>query len=234
MAQPAPVPRDPQVEILELKEDSVKFVLSGVDVSVANSLRRAMIAEVPTIAIDVVEIQQNTSALHDQFIAHRLGLIPLSSHNVDHYAYTHECKCDVADGPGCPLCLIHFTLAVRNNSSSGEPITVTGADLNPVQNDEVRPAHQLTRDEEPIVIVKLGKNQEIRLDATAKKGKTRRCLVVCACSTVTVIEDWVCVGGEGTLVHSHSGIMPAFLNWTSVLSSLPPSLSLALLRTHTH
>jgi DNA-directed RNA polymerase II subunit RPB3 len=38
--------RNPKLEILELKEDFIKFVLSDTDVSVANALRRVMIAEV--------------------------------------------------------------------------------------------------------------------------------------------------------------------------------------------
>ncbi|KAL5053584.1 hypothetical protein RYX36_034266 [Vicia faba] len=49
--------RMPRVKIRELKDDYMKFELRDTDASVANALRRVMISEVLTIAIDLVEIE---------------------------------------------------------------------------------------------------------------------------------------------------------------------------------
>jgi len=81
------------IKILEHSRYNVKFELNNTDLSVANALRRIMISEVPTMTIDLVEIKENTSALHDEFIAHRLGLIPLQSDNVDLYKTSEQCAC---------------------------------------------------------------------------------------------------------------------------------------------
>lgn len=44
----------------------------------ANAIRRSL-SDVPTLAIDEVEIYKNDSALYDEVIANRLGLVPLKT-----------------------------------------------------------------------------------------------------------------------------------------------------------
>jgi DNA-directed RNA polymerase I and III subunit RPAC1 len=69
--------RDLRFEIISLDENDIVFDLINADVSIANALRRIMIAEVPTVAIETVYFEDNTSIIQDEVLAHRLGLIPL-------------------------------------------------------------------------------------------------------------------------------------------------------------
>jgi len=66
-----------KIEITSLNDEDLEFELIGVDASIANALRRIMMAEVPTMAIESVYIKNNTSVIQDEVLAHRIGLIPL-------------------------------------------------------------------------------------------------------------------------------------------------------------
>ena len=46
-------------------------------ISFSNAIRRIMISEVPTYAIEDVYIYENSSSMDDEILAHRLGLIPI-------------------------------------------------------------------------------------------------------------------------------------------------------------
>jgi DNA-directed RNA polymerase I and III subunit RPAC1 len=57
----------------------MEFDLIGVDCSLANAFRRILISEVPTMAIEKVFVHNNTSLFQDEFLSHRLGLIPIKA-----------------------------------------------------------------------------------------------------------------------------------------------------------
>ena len=65
--------------MIKLDEEEIVFDLGGAEPALANALRRIMIAEIPTMAIEKVNIWQNTSIIADENLAHRLGLIPIKA-----------------------------------------------------------------------------------------------------------------------------------------------------------
>lgn len=146
-----------EVKVVEEKENVLRFLLSGTNHTYANALRRAMIAEVPAMAVDDVIIVENTSVLYDEMIAHRLGLIPLKT-DLDAYVLPEECDCK--SELGCSKCRASFTLEAE---AVGEPVMVYSSDLKP--EGEVTPVSG------NIPIVKLGPAQRLRLELYARLGR---------------------------------------------------------------
>lgn len=68
--------RNLSIEVHYNRQHDLSFSLVGVDAAIANALRRILIAEVSTLAIETVFIEDNTSVIHDEVLSHRLGLIP--------------------------------------------------------------------------------------------------------------------------------------------------------------
>ncbi|KAG5460229.1 MAG: DNA-directed RNA polymerase [Olpidium bornovanus] len=82
-----------------------------------------MIAEVPTVAIDMVDFEENTSVLADEFIAHRLGMIPLDSAAASTLKYTRDCTCV----EHCENCSVTITLDAK--CTGDNQLQVTSKDL---------------------------------------------------------------------------------------------------------
>ena len=59
--------------------ERIEMDVSGVSTSFMNALRRYVIAYVPTLAIDTVTVYENTTHMFDEFIAHRLGMVPIKT-----------------------------------------------------------------------------------------------------------------------------------------------------------
>ena len=148
------------------------------------------------MAIDFVEINDNSTVLDDEFIAHRLGLIPLYSKEVNRFKYARDCDCE----HGCIYCSVKFSLDIKNNSN--EIMFVTQKDLINMTmdaddqeiHDKVKQTKHCKRvlpiiynknmdidmknddltendiSKEEIIIVKLGTNQRLKFTCIAKKG----------------------------------------------------------------
>lgn len=158
--------RRPRVVVRKLTDDYCEFVLSGTDTSMANAIRRIIIADVPTIAIDLVEIENNTTVLNDEFLAHRLGLIPLKSDLAWRMKQPYE-----ATGDEDEITDVVLSLNVKCTAEGTQFITSNDLVLDH-NHTSVKPINYMgaPEDEKPIVIVKMRKGQELKLRAIARKG----------------------------------------------------------------
>lgn len=183
-----PHQRFPKVKVNSVAPHEIQFDLTDTCTSVANTLRRIIIGETPTLMIDLVEFSDNSTVLNDEYIAHRLGLVPIRYQPPDsfkggdcHGAFLPHRDCVCYER--CPRCSVEFELDVdfdqvnptRSEDEVAAPLTVTSRDLKS-NNDCVTPAHFLSQDEQDesqddgIAIVKMGPGQKLKLKAIARMG----------------------------------------------------------------
>ncbi len=68
------------MELIQKDDEKLTFVMP-MTTTLANAIRRSVI-EIPVLAIDECDVFKNDSALYDEVIAHRLGLIPLKNQKI--------------------------------------------------------------------------------------------------------------------------------------------------------
>lgn len=141
------------VKILKKNDEKIKFVVEGINSALAGELRRIMMSEVPTLAIEWVDFVKNDSALWDEIVANRLGLIPLIF-KPKSYKFKKDCKCG---GKGCTHCQVSLSLVKKG------PCVVYSGDLIP-SDKKVKPVY------DKIPIVELTEGQELKFEAIAELG----------------------------------------------------------------
>jgi DNA-directed RNA polymerase subunit D len=147
-----------EIKVLKKDEDNLRLLIRGVNIPYVNALRRIVLSEVPCMAIDEIVMVENSSILQDEIIAHRLGLIPLKT-DLDSYNLPEECPCKSEFG--CNLCRVTLALDVEAKDGSR---TIYSGDLKSESESVVAVSDK-------IPIVKLAKEQKIRLEAYARLGK---------------------------------------------------------------
>ncbi len=145
-----------KVEVKELKPKKAVIKIEDTRPYFVNSLRRVMLSELPKLAVNAVVIYDNTSALFDEIITHRLGLVPIPT-DLSLLTFKDECVCK---GKGCPNCTVRYTL-----SKEGEG-TVFSGDLQPAEKSWSIP-------EDKIPIVELYGEQRLILEVEAVLGRGR-------------------------------------------------------------
>jgi DNA-directed RNA polymerase subunit D len=126
------------------KGQKASFVIES-DESLANAIRRS-VNKIQTLAIDSVEIHKNDSALYDEILGHRLGLIPIKSNR----------KLDKLEKGAKPTSKNQLQITLKAKG----PVTVYSKDL--------KGDIEVIYGDIPIVI--LDKDQELELIAFAQLG----------------------------------------------------------------
>lgn len=145
------------IDILEKEDQRVVVKFNNFPRQYVNAVRRLSISEVPTLAIDDVIILENSSVMHDEAIAHRLGLVPLRT-DLDRFVMPHDCDCKST--LGCSKCRV---LLVLDSEANEKTKVVTSGEL--LSEDElVKP---VSRD---IPIIILAPSQKLKFEAYARLG----------------------------------------------------------------
>lgn len=144
------------MKVLKRNKEEMNFSVEEMNHNFANELRRIMISEIPTMAIEIVDFKTNDSSLPDELVANRLGQIPLT---FDRKAYEMNETCSNCGGKGCSRCQVELVLKKK-----GVGVVYSG-DLKSKAKD-VQPVF----DKIPVVEL-FGDKDEVQFEAIAQLGK---------------------------------------------------------------
>jgi len=142
-----------KVKYLKNGDKKATFVVSDIDFTRANAIRRALMTYVPSMAVDRITMYENTSPIYEEMLAHRIGLIPLTT-DLKTYSVKESCKCG---GKGCARCESVLIL-----EKAGPGIVYSG-DLKP-QDSKIKPVY------DKMVIVKMREGQKVKMEMVARLG----------------------------------------------------------------
>ncbi len=148
----------PSLEVINKDSQKISVKLKGVPIQYANALRRICLNGVPVFAIDTVDIIENSSVLPDEGLAHRLGLIPITT---ELSRFNEPSKCDCDSESGCSNCKV---MLVLDSGDSDVTRTVLSNELSS-EDDSIKPIS------DKISIVQLTQGQRIKVECYARLGR---------------------------------------------------------------
>ena len=195
------------IKILERDNNHIVIEFNDIPRQYVNALRRLSISQVPTFAIDDVVILENSSVMHDEAIAHRLGLIPLRT-DLERFVMPDLCECKST--LGCSKCRV---LLVLDAESQDKTKVITSAEL--ISEDEVvKPVNN------EIPIVSLAPAQKLKFEAYARLG-TGKSHAKWQPTSVAVVKDGKEEDDSILVIESNGSLTPQeiVLEATKILGS---------------
>jgi len=145
--------------------DRHSFIINDIDLAIINSIRRIILCEIPTIAFygedePTIEILYNNGPLHNEFMIHRIGLIPLHideiiTENYEDDDYKFELNIENKGNETINITTNNFTGTYKDKILTKEDIK------------NIFPANNITKSH--ILITRLRPNEHIHLKANAIK-----------------------------------------------------------------
>jgi DNA-directed RNA polymerase subunit D len=148
---------DISAEVLERTNDRVVIKFNNISREYVNAIRRLAISEVPTLAIDDVVILENSSVMHDEALAHRLGLVPLRT-QLDRFVMPEDCDCKST----LVFSKCRVLLMLDSEATEKTKIVTSGELLS--EDELVQPVSK------EIPIVALAPTQKVKFEAYARMG----------------------------------------------------------------
>lgn len=150
------------LDILSLDERRIKVLIQGFPVAYVNALRRLALSDVPTMAVDYVYFYDNNTGIHDEIIAHRLGLTVLKSDvALSKYKSPEECR-GAPEGERDCYVEIEIEEHLEPTELSGKYVT---AEAMKISDPDVKPAYPGT------VLFYIAPGQSVHLVAFARLGR---------------------------------------------------------------
>ena len=146
------------LEVISKDNQKIAVKLKGMPLQYANALRRVCLNGVPVFAVDTVDIIENSSVLPDEGLAHRLGLIPITT---DLSRFNEPSKCECQSETGCSNCKV---MLILDSGDSEVTRTVLSNELSS-EDDSIKPVS------EKIPIVQLAPGQRIKVECYARLGR---------------------------------------------------------------
>jgi DNA-directed RNA polymerase subunit D len=146
------------LEVISKDNQKIAVKLKGMPLQYSNALRRVCLNGVPVFAVDTVDIIENSSVLPDEGLAHRLGLIPITT---DLSRFNEPSKCECQSETGCSNCKV---MLILDSGDSEVTRTVLSNELSS-EDDSIKPVS------EKIPIVQLAPGQRIKVECYARLGR---------------------------------------------------------------